>query len=244
MLLHHLLPLLGFVALIPAIACFCWGRSNQKKARRIVATRTTPIKDLRAGFVEVKGRARAQRQPLESPLSRRPCVYYHLLIEQLVGPGKHHEWETMVEDEQDAGCLITDKSGSSVAVNLRAAELLLEPDVHARSGLLNDAPPEFEALLNSRYHTSSQGWVFNKSVRYTETVLDEGAEIYVLGTATRRDREIVIDKGKDLFIVSDQTEEQVASTYHGNKLAGFLFGGLFLAGSVVCGVLSHWRLHR
>ena len=36
----------------------------------------------------------------------------------------------------------------------------------------------------------------------------------------------VIDKGQDLFIVSDQSEEQLTKSFHNKKLGGFITGGI------------------
>jgi hypothetical protein len=218
-------------SVVVAVLCFFWGQTNLRKAKRIEDTPTSPIRNVGEGFVEVKGTVRG-KSALESPLSKKACVYYRFHVEEHVRRGRSSYWRTVVDDKQDGGCLIEDASLAAIGVNLLAAELVLEPDTHARSGMFNDAAPELEATLQERYGKSSQGWVFNKTMRYTETMLEEGDEVYVLGTAVRRGSDSIIDKEGDLFIVSDKSEEALTKSFHNKKLTGFAFSGLFGAGAI------------
>jgi hypothetical protein len=227
----------GGLSLLIGVGCFFWAQSNLKKAKRIEDTETSPIRNVSEGFVEVKGRVRG-KSSLASPLTNKPCVYYRFHVEEHVRRGKNSHWRTIVDDRQDAGCLVEDASQAAIEVNLLAAELLLEPDNHAKSGLFNDAPAELEATLQEKYSKSSQGFVFNKAMRYTETMLEEGDEIYVLGTAVRRDGQSVIDKEGDLFIVSDKTEEALTKSFHNKKLTGFVLTGVFGLGGIAMAVGS------
>jgi hypothetical protein len=237
----HIVPgllIAGVVVLLIAFAFFWWGRSNMLKAKRIEDTPTTPCRNVTDGFVEVKGRVKGASRLLTSPLAKRPCVYYRFHVEEHVQRGKNSYWRTVVDDKQCCGLLIDDASQSPVCVNLMGADLHLKPDTHARSGFMKDAPPELEVTLRE-YGRSSQGLIFNKSMRYAETILEEGDELYVLGTAQREPGgKVTIDKGNDLFIVSDQSEEQLTRGFHNRKLGGFITAGIFGAGGLVLCVMS------
>ncbi|MBL8951581.1 MAG: hypothetical protein JNK82_12440 [Myxococcaceae bacterium] len=216
----------GGVILLIALAFLWWGRSSMLKAKRIEDTPTTPCRNVRDGFVEVKGRVKGKTGLLTSPLAKVQCVYYRFHVEEQVRRGKNTYWETRIDDKQCCGLLIEDASQAHVEVNLLAADLILKPDAHAKSGFLKDATPELEATLSSYGH-SSQGFLFNRTLRYTETYLEVGDEMYVLGTAQHDGGGgAVIDKGGDLFIVSDQSEEQLTRSFHNKKLGGFITGGV------------------
>ncbi len=227
----------GIVGLI-AGAFGWWGRSSMMKAKRIEDTPTSPCRNVADGFVEVKGRVKGKGTLLTSPLAKVPCVYYRFHVEEQVRRGKNTYWQTRIDDKQCCGLLIEDASQASVEVNLMAADLLLKPDAHAKSGFLNDASPELEATL-AAYGHSSQGFVFNRTLRYTETYLEVGDEMYVLGTAQNQGGgRVVIDKGNDLFIVSDQSEEQLTSSFHNKKLGGFITAGVLGTAAAVLCVMS------
>lgn len=226
----------GVVSLI-AFAFIWWGRSSMMKAKRIEDTPTTPCRNVSEGFVEVKGRVKGASSLLTSPLAKKPCVYFRFHVEEHVQRGKNSHWRTVVDDKQCCGLLIEDASQASVAVNLMGSDLILKPDSHARSGFMKDAGPELEATL-AEYGRSSQGLIFNKTMRYSETILEQGDELYVLGTAQNQGGKIVIDKGNDLFIVSDQSEEQLTRSFHNKKLGGFITGGILGAGGLFLCIMS------
>jgi hypothetical protein len=102
---------------------------------------------------------------------------------------------------------------------------------------LKDASGELEQTL-AAYGRTSKGFIFNKNMRYTETMLEVGDEIYVLGTAQRQGDGLVIDKSDDLFIVSDQSEEQLTKSFHNKKLGGFITAGILGAGGLFLCVMS------
>src|SRR5207249_4274048 len=127
-------------------------------------------------FVEVKGRVKGKGDLLVSPLSKKPCVYFRFHVEEHVQRGKNSYWRTVVDDKQCCGLLLEDASQASIEVNILASEMILAPDAHARSGFMKDAPPELETTL-AEYGKSSQGFIFNKAMRYAETILEVGDEI-------------------------------------------------------------------
>jgi hypothetical protein len=216
---------IGGVALLGAYAMYRWGLSFKAISRRLEEMTATPVSRVTPGFVEVKGRAKGARSPVISPVSKKPCVYYRFVVEELVKRGKSSTWYTRLDDRQECGLLVEDAWQGEIEVNLGAAELMLKPDLRTKSGFLNDAPPELEATLRE-YGGSSQGLIFNKTMRYTETVLEAGDEIYVIGTARQQDGKMVIDRGDDLFIVSDQREEELTRSFHGKKTTRYVISAL------------------
>ena len=198
---------------------------------------TTPIADIRRGLVEVKGKVRALSEPLESPYTRAPCVHYHFKVVQ--GGGKNSR--TIINDRNSTGCVVEDGTGSC-RVDLWRARMVLDSVVHGSSGTFNEAPEGVETMLRERYGKTSKGWVFNKSMSYTETVLREGEQVYVLGTARAAEGGASrVTKGAGVFIVSDKSERKLLAKFRGRSSLCW-FGAVALAataiGSLVCGLVG------
>jgi len=108
-------------------------------------------------------------------------------------------------------------------VDLEKANLVLDRDAHARSGLFSAAPPELEETLNNRYGRSSKGFIFNRRMRFAETVLEVGDEIYVLGDVTvTGGGEWRITKREHPLIVSDKGERGATRRYRWQAILSWL----------------------
>lgn len=202
-------------------------------------TRTSKVKDLRRGLVEVEGRIRAvdQGQVLLAPLSGRACVYYSFVVEEGVqrtsGTGKNRRTRTVwVNRVRDVGrrAFVLDDGTGTVRVDLERAEVGLAVDAGGGSGFLNNPTPAFEQALQ-RYRVASSGLVFNKSLRYRETVLCPDDPLYALGTFTGQ----AIEKGHDgVLIVTDRGEAAVQQLYDGEASgAKFMAYALFAAAAAL-----------
>lgn len=223
---------LGLTGILVALAV-----RAARRARRIAETPTSRIKDLVPGFREVKGRVGARSPLLTSPLSERRCVYYRFVVEEKhshAGPhGGGSHWKTVVEVAESVLCVVDDGTGE-VEVELARAELKLATDAHDRSGFLNDAPANLERTLNERYGRSSRGWVFNKEMRYTETVLAEGDQLYVIGTVSKSlGGGARFTKGDDIFVVSDMGEQALGSHYRNSAILFYALSALSVAGGAI-----------
>lgn len=206
-------------------------------AALIRETRTSPIRALRPGsLVEVQGRVRAEGHVLTAPLSGRPCVYFAFSVEEAQqrtsGTGKNRRtrtvWVNRVRDAQRRPFLLDDGTGT-VRIDLERAEVGLAVDEGGGSGFLNDPTPAFENALR-RYGVASQGWVFNKKLRYRETVLCEGDPLYALGTFSGA----TVTRGReDVLVVTDRGEAYVQSLYDGQattaRVGGYLLCALAVA---------------
>ncbi len=230
-----------FAGVLFVVGCLVvWrGMVAKGKTKLINDTPTSPVSRIVPGLVEVKGKVRCAGPHVLSPLTRSPCVLFHFHVEEWKQHGKSGSWRTVINDKKEAGCVLTDGSGD-VRVNLLEAELLLKPDTHAKSGTFNDASPELEASL-SQYGRSSQGFIFNKGMKYTETILEEGDAIYVLGTASSHPSGgYQLSKGNSLFIVSDKTEAEVVAHYNKSGLLAYIGGGLLAVAGLGVAVVPYF----
>jgi hypothetical protein len=219
-MLPHWAILTVAVALIFLEAFFLYkAAANRKRANLIAGTPLTKVAELGGGRARVEGRATAFSRRLEAPLSGTPCVYFRFKVEEKrTHPGGPHggggsHWKTVIDDVQSVPCGVDDGTGI-VGVNLAEAEVVLSPGTQTRSGFLNDAPPRVEQVLQERYGRSSKGWIFNKGMRYTETLIEEGDDLLVLGDVHGTPGgNWEFGKGDGPCIVSDQDERAVVASY-------------------------------
>jgi hypothetical protein len=224
-----LILLIGSVAF--AVFVFLLWRTR----RKIAAIRSAPsskIGDLEDGYWKVSGRISALDEPLVSPLSRTACVFYLFKVEELRtrrvrntvgGGGRHHShtpghdtveyWETVINDRQAVCCEISDDTGAA-EVDLLAAETVLSPSGHSTSGTFNSCPDSLQRTLAKRYGFSTKGLLFNKPLRYTETVIEDGDRLFVVGNVEIDPRgDAAFVRGSQPFIVSDRNQAKLLRHY-------------------------------
>ena len=136
------------------------------------------IRDVKDGPARIAGKLGYVLPPLVAPLTGRRCAYFEVLVEQ---QGNKGHWRTLVQTTGGQDFSLRDESGQAL-VHLDSTMVAVVLDAHFRSGFGNDASPELEAFL-SAHGTSSEGLVFNRTLRYREGVLEEGEMVSALGFA-------------------------------------------------------------
>jgi hypothetical protein len=200
---------LGLVAVAVGVMYFVWRNSaRQKKRREVDATTTMAIKQVPGGVVvKVAGRVEKHEKVLRAPLSRRRCVAWRV---QVFGTGKHgRDYGALVKPEIDevraVDFRLDDGSGVAHVVG-KGAELELVEDRNLTSHFMKEATPEMKKFL-ARHEQRAQGELFNRSLRYKESVLELGEEAVVVGLALRDfgSSELKLAKSPDhgLFISDD-----------------------------------------
>ncbi len=225
--------LVSSVAVGLGIYCIYQACRSFAKAKRIKNTPTSKIGELTDGFREIKGRITERGKKFTAPMTGKPCVYYEFTVTENVDEGGR---QTIIHDKTIARCHVDDGTGEA-SINLIGTEFGLDTARHESSGFLNSASPKLEAIL-ARYKKSSKGWVFNKHLEYTETILEVGDELYILGPAN-------VVKGNVWFkassgqplIVTDKSERMLLENCTTKALL-YTFGGVILlvGGVVAAGV--------
>tara|TARA_B100001964_G_C14106701_1_gene541881 strand:- start:268 stop:1038 length:771 start_codon:yes stop_codon:yes gene_type:complete len=192
-----------------------------RKAKRtrdlMSATETSPIAQLVEGPAEIRGRTATSEEPLISPWRQQSCVHYCFHVEERrsrtnsKGNTTHH-WATYIKDELTLPFLVKDDTGQAV-VDSSKIKLVVEEDRFSRSGFMDDADDDLKQLLDSRYNKKTQGWMFNKTLRYTETALELNEEVYVFGDASRLGNGWALRDGEMPLIVSDKGGASVEKSY-------------------------------
>ena len=195
--------------------------------RRVEDTPTSKVRSMAMGLVELKGRV-VPREALFSPYARKRCVYYDYRLERLeirrVYNAASRRWVRMkewvlVRTETDSRRFILEDETGSVLVDPKDASV-------------PDASVYEEGFAPRR--------------RHTEHIVEAGAEVYLMGTASQNPEappggegasSLMIRKGdidKD-FVISSSGEKQLESQY------SFQFLGLIVLGLMAMG-LGAWMM--
>lgn len=219
--------LLGVVGV--GLALLAFGRFKQW--RLILDTPTSKCAGAQAGLVELKGQVRADGETvLTSPLTNQRCVHYSVRVEQYERRGNTHRWRTLMNDVQRVPALLDDGSGRA-KLDLSTAELDLRPDRHDKQSVFTELAADTKALLESKYQLSTKSLLVNRPLRVTETALALNDDVYVLGRAEWRGKDLHVVPWQKLLIVSDKPEEEVASGSR-NSFFGLAALALFMLGMV------------
>jgi hypothetical protein len=159
--------------------------------QRIIRTLSKlPIKQIGSlrnhEFTRFSGKALHVKEPLIAPFSKRKCVFYVIKIEKKKSTGKNSYWDTIVKEENIQEFFL-EKNGDFAIVrpsqNPKNYISHLVIDKKVNSGTFNDPTPEFNELL-ANYNIDSEGFFgFNKSLRYSEAIIEIGEQITVAGIA-------------------------------------------------------------
>jgi hypothetical protein len=179
---------------------------------------------LRTGLAKMRGKIISlvdEDEMLISPLSQTLCVYYRFVVEEQrtrtvsTGRGMRTEtyWHPVITDIQAVHSAVKDKTGEAV-VDLKVAEITLTQSCQAKTGLFSSAPKGLERRLQQLYGFSTKGFIFNKSLRYSEMVIEEGVKVFVVGDVkARKDGSSSFRKGENPLLVTDKNEQELVSHF-------------------------------
>jgi hypothetical protein len=231
--------LIALVALLLETLVVYKAIQNTSRARLLRRLPWSRLGQVQSGLVKVQGRIYALAGLLRSPLTDSECIYFRFKVQEkrhhAAGPhgGGGSYWKTLINDAQAVPCALEDDTGSA-EVRLKSAELLLRPGATERSGFLNKARPELEATLKKRYGYSSVGLIFNHSLYYSETRIDDGDTLVALGTARQVPGghwELV--RGLGPFIASNKGLAGVVASYRDAAMLWWLLAAVLPVVAVV-----------
>lgn len=224
------LGLFGF-----ALAAAFKGRTHLARANRLASTQETPVAALEPGFRETSGLVVPRERTLESPLTRRACVYYRFRVQQRRAEmvrgsngdyATQNRWVTVVDEKQAVEARVED-GGAKVGVDLWMAEMEVGGQVEARTGLWPGDNATLEKLLSDRYGQQTRGFVFNRPFRVMELVLVPGARVYVAGTVVNHAQDgLAFERAGELLVVSDRATSEVVRLYRRRGTGAFAAAGV------------------
>jgi len=210
----------AFVFGIPFALGGLYYRLKYKRAKKIhqlmLDTKTTPIGSLKLGPVEIRGRVSSSVPPAPSPWAQKPCVFYYFRVKERQSRTRNGRtrtyWVDRINDRRSDPFQVEDETGS-VDIIPGEGEFQINADHFTSSGTFNDAPENLRVLLNNRYGQDTQGLIFNKTLRYHESILENGDEIYVFGEVKQKDGKLVIGAGEMPLIISENGEAGGEANY-------------------------------
>ncbi len=229
MLMIYIPILVTVVGVVTAL--FIWGLVGaRRRARLILDAPLCKAEDLPNGFAKMRGRIEAvdEDDVLESPMTRTLCVYYKLKVEELRNAGRTTYWATIVTDVKDVRAVVSDKTGEA-RIDLYEAKLLPMPTESVRcGGLFGASPPPFEERLQRRYGFSVMGLIFHKTMRYTETVIDEGLTVVVVGEVKWSKDGVARFRKSDVLPVTVARSESELDSHFRGRVYGWWAGAILV----------------
>ncbi|MBN2645515.1 MAG: hypothetical protein JXR59_08605 [Desulfuromonadaceae bacterium] len=158
----------GLVQGLAATLCFIAGFYHLSLKRHIQNTPTSRIRSVAMGLVEIHGRAK-RLYAVVSPVTHLPCVYY--CLKRYRRGGKDNQWQLIsVASSGHVPFALEDDTGT-IQIDPTGATLKVKSVNEGKSG-------EGSLLFGNMDNNPNEKWV--------EEVLYEGAYLYVMGFAHRR----------------------------------------------------------
>lgn len=149
------------------------------KFKRISKFRTDEL-------TKVTGKVLQVEDPFVAPLSKRPCVAFIFEVKQRVSNGKSSHWKTLVKKE-DIQDFFIEQNGELAMVKPSGEKSnylsYIVEDKSMKSGAFNSPTPEFKKVLDDLGIKSETWFGINKTLKYSERIIEIGETITIGGIA-------------------------------------------------------------
>lgn len=182
MKVFYLILIVGIIAIVGVISYYF--SKKQRLLRELKKSAAIPVSRARQGdYVKIIGKAIGGNQSLKAPLSGRPCLYYYVLVEKK----GDKSWHTYIEEEDGQDFFLETGYERAIVkpkgIHFGYKRTLFVFDHKDKSGAFNDAKPHLEQFLKRHGKESVNFIGFNKTLRYSEGIIEEGETIAVKGIA-------------------------------------------------------------
>jgi hypothetical protein len=173
----------AIVAGVAIVAASLVWNEKARIRRQLRAAPRVAIADLDEGRTgRVVGRV-GEGDTVQAPFTGRSCVFYEATVEEYRSGGKSGSWRQIAREATGVPFVLEDGTGRAI-VDPTGARVAVEIDMTTRSGTFDDATPA-EARFLGKHGLRATGWVFNRSLRYREGVIEVGETIAVMGQGVR-----------------------------------------------------------
>ena len=230
------------VGIIVGIILFFAGIKWFGYKRLIENIPTSKIRSIAMGLVEIFGKViPIENNLLNSPFSNTECVYYKYTVERWVKRNDKHHWQIVNSGKTSLPFKLNDDTGS-VLIDPVGADIDIKSVTYS-SGAGHDPSFIIQKFLNSNNLKYEGFFGINYRMRYRESIIVPGKNLYIIGSATDNPfkadgtaqhsaEDIMIHRGKGkLFHISHKPEKGVIKTYLIKALGGLFIGSLII---IIC----------
>ncbi len=168
---------------------FWRGFRDLRLKRLIENTPTSHIRSMAMGLVEIVGKV-VPRSSVSAPFSGRPCAYWEVDI--ATRSDRRGGWKVVHRNQSGSPFYLRDTSGTALVYPHGA-------QCHVNFGVSEEClgislPPCYSDYMQSQ---NLGLWRFG-TLRFRERLIEEGDQVYVLGTAVPRARVLDISAGETM----------------------------------------------
>lgn len=198
-----IIPAIFIVGVATLIFVGFYFSTKQRILRQLKEVRRKQIHSVRENeYVKIVGKAKHAGEPLIAPLSKRKCVYYDVKVQEK--SGKH--WKTIIDDVAFQDFFISTGTESAI-IDLRiqrdnTKRIHLVTDHSLNSGFFKEPDAEIKRYLELNGNKPTGFFGMNKSLRYTESVIELDEEIAVMGIGKWKTIDTPVDGYSDSRVLT------------------------------------------
>ena len=224
---------MGTLAFVLGLALLVTALKEYRLIKRVQQTSKSLLRNVDNEFVEITAEVMKSATMLTAPLSGEECVWYSLTITQVRYSGKNTDMTELLKYSTPFSFTIEDESEACV---IDFDSELFEYHLSKEDGLtvhsiLDDTA---KTILDQFEIETFKGGGNVGRVVIAEKRLSPGDELYMIGIAYKTTDEngskIVaerdFDNPKQLFFVTDQSEDVLIKRLSKSMIGGFIFGCL------------------
>lgn len=192
-----IIPIIIIIAIIVIGFCVYYFGKKQRILRKLSKLKRKDILQFRTNEPsKVSGKVLHVHEPFVAPFSKRKCVAFEFKIQQQKHSGKNSYWKTLI-DEKNIQDFFIEQRGEVALIKPQTEplnfDIYMVEDKRVSSGFLKNPTPEFENLLSAYGIESANLLGFNKTLRYTERILEVGETITVGGIANWKAVDVTVE---------------------------------------------------
>lgn len=192
-----IIPIIIIIAIIVIGLCVYYFGKKQRILRKLSKLKRKDILQFRTNEPsKVSGKVLHVHEPFVAPFSKRKCVAFEFKIQQQKHSGKNSYWKTLI-DEKNIQDFFIEQRGEVALIKPQTEplnfDIYMVEDKRVSSGFLKNPTPEFENLLSAYGIESANLLGFNKTLRYTERILEVGETITVGGIANWKAVDVTVE---------------------------------------------------
>lgn len=205
-----------------------------KRLFRFWGARQKPIAGASPGKALFHGTVEPLKKILEAPLRKTPCVYYEVAMERWDRAGSRDPWIPHGDFAESVPFMLKDPTGK-IRVESDHIEAIFPLMPSPRISLQNPKIDDVESLFR-KVHREGEPHSDLRLFQASESTIQPGAIVFIMGSVTSRNGVLVLTGGKDPLYISPLSFHHVVhrtllSVFLSLLLVCIFAAGLWLHGS-------------